>query len=95
MPVAAIRRGLATIVPIRLLRLFSAPELETLVAGRAEISVDVLMAHTQYSGFEGGAGHPVVKRFWRVMRAFSDEERSKVPHPNPALTHTRTLTLLG
>ena len=48
--VAAIRRGIASVVPMPALRLFTWQELEILVAGRPEIDLEVLKRQTSYSG---------------------------------------------
>lgn len=48
--VAAIRRGIGSVVPMPALRLFTWQELEILVAGRPEIDLDVLKRQTSYSG---------------------------------------------
>lgn len=72
--VAAMKRGLATIVPIRSLTLFTASELEVLVAGRPEVDVELLKRHTKYSGGLSESD-PVVKMFWEVFETLSDEER--------------------
>ncbi len=73
--VAAIRRGLGRVVPLRALRLLTATELEVLVAGSPLIDVDVLKTHTDYDGYT--KDDPVVKRFWAVFASLSDDERSK------------------
>ena len=72
---AAIRRGLGTIVPLRAMSLFSAAEVEVLVSGRPDIDVDTLRRHTKYEGGYGPS-HPVVQRFWRVLAAMTPEERA-------------------
>jgi E3 ubiquitin-protein ligase HERC2 len=72
--IAAIRRGLANLVPIASLALFTWQEVEVLVAGSPVIDPAYLRKYTVY---EGGynAEHPVIKSFWRVFEAFSDEQR--------------------
>jgi E3 ubiquitin-protein ligase HERC1 len=44
--VAAMRRGMETIVPVRQLTLFTWKELEVMACGRPEIDIELLMAHT-------------------------------------------------
>jgi hypothetical protein len=72
--VDAMRKGLATVVPVQLLSLFTWSELELMVCGQAHIDLDFLKAHTVYE-------HPVratdahVLRFWRVLHTFSHKER--------------------
>lgn len=72
--VEAIRRGLASVVPIEHLRLFSWYELEVSVCGRKEVDVDLLEACTEYSLCCRQDSH--VSAFWDVLRSFSPKERS-------------------
>ncbi|XP_037089443.1 ubiquitin-protein ligase E3C-like [Pollicipes pollicipes] len=75
---AALRLGLADVIPIEWLRLFDHRELQTLISG-APIPVDVadLRAHTKYSG--GYADdHPVVEMFWRVAAELSDRQKTQL-----------------
>lgn len=62
--VAALRRGLASVVPMPALVLYTWQELEVLVAGRPQIDIDTLKMMTSYSGYN--KDDPVVKRFWKV-----------------------------
>jgi HECT-domain (ubiquitin-transferase) len=73
---AAIRRGLSTVVPIRALSLFTASELEVLIAGDADINVDVLKAHSSYSGFS--ESDKIIKWFWQIVRSMTRDERSRL-----------------
>jgi len=73
---AAIRRGLATVVPISLLSLFSWQELERMVAG-STFNVDLLFDMTDYSGCSRTDNW--VQLFWRMMRErFNDFDRSRM-----------------
>lgn len=74
--IAAIRRGIITIIPERALKLCTWQQLELYVCGDPRINVDLLMSHTTYHGFSG-ASDSTCKRFWRVMRSMTDKERSK------------------
>lgn len=71
---AAIREGLATIVPLSLLSLFTAEELEEMVCGKAEIDTNLLQSIAEYSGCSANDEHIV--NFWQIMHAFNNEERS-------------------
>jgi hypothetical protein len=73
--IAAIRRGLANLVPIASLALFTWQEVEVLVAGSPVIDPEYLRKFTSYDGGYN-AEHPVIKSFWRVFEAFTDEQRS-------------------
>jgi hypothetical protein len=71
---AAVRSGLATIVPIDLLSLFTWDQLEEMVCGKAEIDVELLKSVTEYSSCAPSDAH--VEFFWQVMDEFTNEERS-------------------
>eukprot|EP00455_Lapot_gusevi_P057883 TRINITY_DN998_c0_g1_i5.p1 TRINITY_DN998_c0_g1~~TRINITY_DN998_c0_g1_i5.p1 ORF type:complete len:424 (+),score=132.75 TRINITY_DN998_c0_g1_i5:103-1374(+) len=72
----AIRRGLAQIVPIRLLSLFSWSDLSRLVCGEDQMNIDLMQSVAQYESYN--ANHPVVQMFWTMFRErFTEEERRK------------------
>ena len=68
------RRGFANVVPIHALALFTASEAEVLVAGKRDVAVAVLKAHTRYSGWS--ATDPTITFFWKVLEGFTPEQRS-------------------
>jgi len=71
---AAMRRGLATVVPFPLLSLFTWEELQTMVCGRSSVDVDLLQENTSYSSCSASDGH--VQMFWKMMRErFDDDDR--------------------
>ncbi|GMF16116.1 unnamed protein product [Phytophthora lilii] len=70
----AIFRGLAKVVPAKLLACFSGAELELMVCGSPEINVDLLEKCTEYSSCSPTDDHIIW--FWRALRDFSHEERS-------------------
>ncbi|ETO06653.1 hypothetical protein RFI_30739, partial [Reticulomyxa filosa] len=73
--VDAIRRGLATIVPIALLPLFTWQELELMVCGKHEIDLELLRANTVYKyGVKATDKH--VQYFWQVLEEFTHQQRS-------------------
>ncbi len=72
--VEAIRRGLASVVPIEHLRLFTWDELEEFVCGRKEVDIDLLESCTEYSLCCRQDSH--VSAFWDVLRSFSPKEKS-------------------
>ncbi|KAG1697492.1 hypothetical protein DVH05_015941 [Phytophthora capsici] len=72
--VLAIFRGLAKVVPTKLLACFSGSELELMVCGSPEVNVDLLEKCTEYSSCSPTDDHIVW--FWRALRDFSHEERS-------------------
>ena len=72
--IAAIRKGLGTIVPVQLLPLFTAVELECMICGKREISIDYLRANTRYRPpLTSHDRH--VQMMWDVLTSFSHEER--------------------
>ncbi|XP_054270101.1 E3 ubiquitin-protein ligase HERC2 isoform X2 [Macrosteles quadrilineatus] len=72
--VVAVREGMAKVVPVPLLTLFSGYELETLVCGSPDIPLALLKSVATYKGVEASA--PLVQWFWEVMEEFSNQERS-------------------
>ena len=72
--VVAIREGMARVIPVPLLSLFTGPELETMVCGSREISIELLKSVTTYKGIDARA--PLVCWFWEVMEDFNQTERS-------------------
>ncbi|KAG8235149.1 hypothetical protein J437_LFUL015189 [Ladona fulva] len=72
--VAAVREGMAKVVPVPLLSLFSGYELETMVCGSPDIPLSLLKSVATYKGVDANA--PLVQWFWDVMEEFSNQERS-------------------
>jgi len=70
----AVRRGLATMVPIKLLSLFTWDQLEMMVCGVAEIDVKLLQKVTEYSSCSATDEH--VRFFWQALEEFSIDERA-------------------
>ena len=71
----AFARGFTKVVDGRSLQLFSASELEQLVEGDPDLDFSAMEKHTIYEGFAGNEQHPTAKRFWRVLRQFSKEQK--------------------
>ena len=72
--VAAVREGMAKVVPVPLLAFYSGIELETMVCGSPHIPVDSLKAITSYKNID--ASEPLVTWFWEVIEEFTSLERS-------------------
>lgn len=75
---AAFRKGLANVLTIEWLYMFSNKEFQVLISG-AEIPVDIddLCMHTKYGGdFE--PNHPTIKLFWEVLLNFDDIQRRQL-----------------
>ncbi|RLN71766.1 hypothetical protein BBJ29_002386 [Phytophthora kernoviae] len=72
---AALKDGLASVLPMELASLFTPRELEVLICGRREVDVDLLRQCTEYS--EGAdEAMPHVQHFWEVLREMTSEERT-------------------
>ena len=73
--VAAIRRGLGTIIPLQALRLYTWQQVEILACGQPVIDMDVWKLHTEYqNGYS--ETHPTIKLFWKVLESLSFEEQA-------------------
>ncbi|KAG5186945.1 hypothetical protein JKP88DRAFT_257310 [Tribonema minus] len=70
----AVRAGLAMVVPLAVLSLFTWEEAEEMVCGRPGVDVALLESVTEYSGCRREDAH--VRLFWTALRAFGDEERA-------------------
>eukprot|EP00743_Colponemidia_sp_Colp-15_P004697 GILK01005060.1.p1 GENE.GILK01005060.1~~GILK01005060.1.p1 ORF type:complete len:518 (-),score=109.58 GILK01005060.1:144-1697(-) len=72
--VRAMRRGLATIVPVQLLQLFTWEELERKVCGKRDVDVEFLRENSKYSnGYTESDRH--IHMFWDVLKTFSSREK--------------------
>lgn len=72
--ISHIRRGLYSIVPARALRMLTWQEVMVAAAGKPEIDLRLLKAHTDYEGYR--STDPAISMFWKVLEEFSNEERS-------------------
>ncbi|XP_037554244.1 E3 ubiquitin-protein ligase HERC2 [Nematolebias whitei] len=72
--VSAVREGMARVVPVPLLSLFTGYELETMVCGSPDIPLHLLKSVATYKGVEPTAS--LIQWFWEVMESFSNTERS-------------------
>jgi len=71
---AAIRRGLASLIPHRLLSLYTWDQLEVMVCGSSTIDIKLLKSVTEYSSCSSTDTH--IQYFWQILEEFSEEERS-------------------
>lgn len=69
-----LREGLACVLPIELLPLFTASELEQLVSGTRVVDVNMLRQCTEYENISPDSD--TVKNFWSVLEEMTDEERT-------------------
>jgi len=73
--IGAIRRGLGTIIPLQVLRLYTWQQVEVLVCGQPMIDLEVWMLHTEYqNGYN--ENHPTIRLFWKVIKSLSSEEQA-------------------
>lgn len=74
----AFRQGLANVLPIEWLYMFSNKELQVLISG-AEIPVDLvdLRHHTRYGG-DFNSEHQTILLFWKVVEDFNDLQRRQL-----------------
>ena len=72
--VESIRRGIASVVPMRLLSLFTWEQLETMVCGESTVNIALLRSVTEYSSCSSSDNH--VRNFWQVLEEFSEEEKA-------------------
>ncbi|XP_061887279.1 probable E3 ubiquitin-protein ligase HERC1 isoform X3 [Entelurus aequoreus] len=71
--VSAVREGMSTIVPVPLLSLLTAQQLEQLVCGLPEVSVETLKKLVRYRDM--AESHQLVGWFWQSLEEFTNEER--------------------
>ena len=69
-------RGISSILPVRLLPLFTHGEFELMVCGIDVIDIENLKRHTRY-GVSVDTSEPHITLLWQVLEAFTPEQRSK------------------
>uniref|UniRef100_UPI003AAEB7BA probable E3 ubiquitin-protein ligase HERC1 n=1 Tax=Centroberyx gerrardi TaxID=166262 RepID=UPI003AAEB7BA len=71
--VAAVREGMSTIIPVPLLSLLTARQLEQLVCGLPEVSVEMLRKVVRYRDITDS--HQLIVWLWQSLEEFTNEER--------------------
>ncbi|KAM6984699.1 putative E3 ubiquitin-protein ligase HERC1 [Aplochiton taeniatus] len=71
--VAAVREGMSTIIPVPLLSLLTARQLEQLVCGLPEVSVETLKKVVRYRDITDT--HQLIGWLWQSLEEFTNEER--------------------
>lgn len=73
-------KGFYEVIPLDLLCVFDYQELDLLMCGVPDISVDDWMRHTEYLGeyAQQGAKHKVIRWFWDIVKGMSVEERVRL-----------------
>lgn len=69
-----VREGMARIIPVPLMSLFTGFEIETMVCGSPDIPLNLLKSVATYKGIDPNMG--LIRWFWEVMEEFSNTERS-------------------
>lgn len=69
--VKAVRDGMSKVIPVPLLSLFSATELQAMVCGSPDIPLGLLKSVATYKGVDPNS--PLVQWFWEVMEEFSNQ----------------------
>lgn len=67
-------QGLAGVLPVELLAVFTASEAEALFCGVPEVDVDLLQRATEYEGVRPTDAH--VRYFWQALRKMDREDRA-------------------
>lgn len=67
------REGMSTIIPVPLLSLLTAQQLEQLVCGLPQVSVDMLKKLVRYRDVT--ETHQLIDWFWQSLEEFTNEER--------------------
>lgn len=70
----ALYQGLAGVLPVELLAVFTAAEAEALFCGVPEVDVDLLQRATEYEGVRPTDTH--VGYFWQALRKMDSEDRA-------------------
>ncbi|OCF44407.1 hypothetical protein I317_01667 [Kwoniella heveanensis CBS 569] len=73
--IKAFLEGFYDIIPRQLIQIFEPDQLELLISGITTVDVDELKNATQLSGWK--STDPEIQWFWRALRSFSQEERSR------------------
>ncbi|MEQ2274478.1 hypothetical protein XENORESO_008570 [Xenotaenia resolanae] len=71
--VDAVREGMSTIIPVPLLSLLTAQQLEQLVCGLPEVSVEMLKKLVRYRDIT--ESHQLIRWFWQSLEEFTNDER--------------------
>jgi E3 ubiquitin-protein ligase HERC2 len=71
----AVLRGINSLLPVRLLALFTHAELELMTCGTPEVDVAILRQHTRY-GVSVNPNDPHITILWEVLTSLSMEQRS-------------------
>jgi hypothetical protein len=76
----AFLKGFYEVLPAEVVSVFDYQELELLMCGLPTIDLDDWKRHTEYLGeyYRLGPRHKIIRWFWEVVTAYSDEERIRL-----------------
>lgn len=74
--VKAVRDGMSKVIPVPLLSLFSAAELQAMVCGSPDIPLGLLKSVATYKGFDPSSA--LVGWFWEVMEDFTNQVSDQI-----------------
>lgn len=74
--VKAVRDGMSKVIPVPLLSLFSAAELQAMVCGSPDIPLGLLKSVATYKGFDPSSA--LVGWFWEVMEEFTNQVSDQI-----------------
>jgi E3 ubiquitin ligase SMURF1/2/E3 ubiquitin-protein ligase HUWE1 len=76
----AFLHGINEVIPLIMLQVFDYQELDLLICGVPNISVDDWKEYTEYLGVyrQHGSKHKVIKWFWECVSEFDNEERARL-----------------
>lgn len=89
--VKAVRDGMSKVIPVPLLSLFSAAELQAMVCGSPDIPLGLLKSVATYKGFDPSSA--LVGWFWEVMEEFTNQvsvhilSQAHLLYPSRRYTH--------
>jgi len=76
--IRALVEGFYSIIPEELLEPFDENELELMLCGTPEVSVEDLKRNTQYPRMTNPLGVPVIQWFWQCVENMSNEDRARL-----------------
>ncbi|EGG13988.1 ubiquitin-protein ligase domain-containing protein [Cavenderia fasciculata] len=69
------KEGFYQLLPQEFISIFTWKELEILICGKSNVSVDDLKAHSNITGF---VSEEIVNHFWKILNEFGEEEKKSL-----------------
>ena len=73
--IEALLKGLYSIIPQKLISIFTYRELELVISGLPEIDVNDWKNNTQYENYTKDT--PIIKYFWEIIESYDNDERAE------------------